>query len=129
MLSSFTTDQILEASLESTPLPTSLHVKSSSSSVSPTIAVSDALPLDLWSYDMRNQDPPTEDEETTVNRLGMASGETRTKKVQFCEPNSGRRKGRSTTKNDIRNDRIDDPLPLDDSRAHCHSAAGPTSTS
>ena len=41
---------------------------------------------------MRNQDPPTEDEETSMTRLGMASGETRTEKVQFCEPNSGRRK-------------------------------------
>ena len=62
-----------------------------------------------------------------MTRLGMASGETRTKKVQFCEPNSGRRKGRSTRKNDIRNDRIDDPLPLDDSPTHCHSSAGTTS--
>ena len=130
MFSSFTTDQILEASLDDPLLPTSMHVKSSSSSASPTIVVADASPSSsVLTYDMRNQDPPTEDEETTMTRLGMASGETRTKKVQFCEPNSGRRKGRSTTKSDIRNDRIDEPLPLDDSPTHCHSSAGSTSTS
>ena len=130
MFSSFTTDQILEASLDDPLLPTSMHVKSSSSSASPTTVVSDALPSSsVLTYDMRSQDPPTEDEETTMTRLGMASGETRTKKVQFCDPNSGRRKGRSTTKNDMRNDRIDDPSPLDDSPTHCHSSAGSTSTS
>ena len=105
-----------------------MHVKSSSSSASPTIVISDALPSSsVLTYDMRSQDPPTEDEEATMTRLGMASGETRTKKVQFCEPNSGRKKRRSTTKNDVRNDRIDDPLPLDDSPTH--SSAGSTSTS
>ena len=130
MFSSFTTDQILEASLDDPLLPTSMHVKSSSSLSSPTIVVSDALPSSsVLTYDMRNQDRPTEDEETTVTRLGMASGETMTKKVQFCEPNSGRRKGISTTKNDIRNDRLDDPVSLDDSPTHCHSSAGSTSTS
>ena len=82
MFSSFTTDQILEASLDDPLLPTSMHVKSSSSSASPTTVVSDALPSSsVLTYDMRNQDPPTEDEETTMTRLGMASGETRTKKV------------------------------------------------